>query len=206
MNGIRPQDLVGAIANESDLSGRDIGAIEIGDRFSLVEVPEAACIRLDRWYRSQEASRLALALHETLVLRDEEVEEGAEAGAVDVTLDSAVIADLFLRFVPCERGKTPAFAAGPFDALDAVQGSVESGAQAAAAGYGDLALQFQGQGVSQESAMRAIPSLEALRAKQAQVNQLAQAQWQASMSGTGSTGTDPLGDASTLAALGVPTG
>jgi ATP-dependent RNA helicase DeaD len=40
--GIRPQDLVGAIAGESDLSGRDIGAIEIADRFSLVEVPESA--------------------------------------------------------------------------------------------------------------------------------------------------------------------
>ena len=37
---IRPKDLVGAIANESRLSGRDIGAIEIADRFSLVEVPE----------------------------------------------------------------------------------------------------------------------------------------------------------------------
>jgi ATP-dependent RNA helicase DeaD len=40
--GIRPQDLVGAIANESSLSGRDVGAIEIADRFSLVEVPETA--------------------------------------------------------------------------------------------------------------------------------------------------------------------
>jgi ATP-dependent RNA helicase DeaD len=40
--GIRPQDLVGAIAGESGLAGRDIGAIEIADRFSLVEVPEAA--------------------------------------------------------------------------------------------------------------------------------------------------------------------
>jgi ATP-dependent RNA helicase DeaD len=37
--GIRPQDLVGAIANESRLSGREIGAIEIADRFSLVEIP-----------------------------------------------------------------------------------------------------------------------------------------------------------------------
>jgi ATP-dependent RNA helicase DeaD len=37
--GIRPQDIVGAIANESRLSGRDIGAIQIADRFSLVEVP-----------------------------------------------------------------------------------------------------------------------------------------------------------------------
>jgi ATP-dependent RNA helicase DeaD len=35
--GIRPQDIVGAIANESSLGGREIGAIEIADRFSLVE-------------------------------------------------------------------------------------------------------------------------------------------------------------------------
>ena len=40
--GMRPQDLVGAIAGESRLNGRDIGAIEITDRFSLVEVPESA--------------------------------------------------------------------------------------------------------------------------------------------------------------------
>ncbi|MFD8258880.1 DEAD/DEAH box helicase [Streptomyces griseoluteus] len=40
--GVRPQDLVGAIAGETRLSGRDIGAIEIADRFSLVEVPEEA--------------------------------------------------------------------------------------------------------------------------------------------------------------------
>jgi ATP-dependent RNA helicase DeaD len=40
--GVRPQDLVGAIAGESRLKGRDIGTIEIADRFSLVEVPESA--------------------------------------------------------------------------------------------------------------------------------------------------------------------
>jgi ATP-dependent RNA helicase DeaD len=40
--GIRPQDLVGAIAGESGIRGRDIGAIEISDRFSLVEVPDAS--------------------------------------------------------------------------------------------------------------------------------------------------------------------
>jgi ATP-dependent RNA helicase DeaD len=40
--GLRPQDLVGAIAGESGLNARDIGAIQITDRFSLVEVPEAA--------------------------------------------------------------------------------------------------------------------------------------------------------------------
>jgi ATP-dependent RNA helicase DeaD len=40
--GVRPQDLVGAITGESSLSGRDIGAIEIADRFALVEVPARA--------------------------------------------------------------------------------------------------------------------------------------------------------------------
>jgi ATP-dependent RNA helicase DeaD len=40
--GIRPQDLVGAIAGETRLSGRDIGAIEIADAFSLVDVPADA--------------------------------------------------------------------------------------------------------------------------------------------------------------------
>jgi ATP-dependent RNA helicase DeaD len=38
--GVRPQDLVGAIANEAGVAGALIGAIQIADRFSLVEVPE----------------------------------------------------------------------------------------------------------------------------------------------------------------------
>jgi ATP-dependent RNA helicase DeaD len=38
--GIRPQDLVGAITNEAGVRGSEIGAIEITDRFSLVEVSE----------------------------------------------------------------------------------------------------------------------------------------------------------------------
>ncbi len=37
--GIRPADLFGAITNEAKLPPRAIGAIEIADRFSLVEVP-----------------------------------------------------------------------------------------------------------------------------------------------------------------------
>ena len=40
--GVRPGDLVGAITGEAGLSGRDIGAIEIAQRFALVEVPAAA--------------------------------------------------------------------------------------------------------------------------------------------------------------------
>ncbi len=41
-DGLRPQDLVGAITGETRLDGRDIGAIEVAARFSLVEVPEGA--------------------------------------------------------------------------------------------------------------------------------------------------------------------
>jgi ATP-dependent RNA helicase DeaD len=39
---VRPGDLVGAIAGETGLRGRDVGAIEIAERFSLVEVPAGA--------------------------------------------------------------------------------------------------------------------------------------------------------------------
>ena len=38
--GVRPGDLVGAIANEAGLNSNVIGAVEVMDRFSLVEVPE----------------------------------------------------------------------------------------------------------------------------------------------------------------------
>jgi len=40
--GVRPGDLVGAITGETGLTGRDVGAIEIHQRFALVEVPESA--------------------------------------------------------------------------------------------------------------------------------------------------------------------
>jgi ATP-dependent RNA helicase DeaD len=38
--GIRPQDLVGAITGEAGITGRDIGAIDIADKFSIVEVAD----------------------------------------------------------------------------------------------------------------------------------------------------------------------
>jgi ATP-dependent RNA helicase DeaD len=38
--GVRPKDLVGAIAGESGVSGQAIGAIEVSDRFAIVEVPD----------------------------------------------------------------------------------------------------------------------------------------------------------------------
>ncbi len=38
-SGVRPADIVGAIANEAGVPGKEIGAIDIDERFSLVEVP-----------------------------------------------------------------------------------------------------------------------------------------------------------------------
>jgi ATP-dependent RNA helicase DeaD len=42
MSKIRPGDLVGAIANEAGVDSSLIGSIDITDKFSLVEVPDAA--------------------------------------------------------------------------------------------------------------------------------------------------------------------
>ncbi len=51
MAGVRPGDLVGAIANEAGIDSRDIGAIEIADKFSLVEVPDDAAEEVIRALR-----------------------------------------------------------------------------------------------------------------------------------------------------------
>ena len=39
--GIRPGDLVGAITGEAGVESRSLGTIEIGDRSSMIEVPDA---------------------------------------------------------------------------------------------------------------------------------------------------------------------
>lgn len=61
----------------------------------IVEVPREACLRLDRWFADQRAALAPLV-----------------SGGV-------VLADVFLAFVACERGLTPAFASGGFEALNA---------------------------------------------------------------------------------------
>ncbi len=69
----------------------------------IIEVPRAWCIRLGGWYNAQDVA---------------ELRQGLKGPPYN-----GVVADVFVRFVTCERGKTPAFASGPFDALDAVQPS-----------------------------------------------------------------------------------
>lgn len=53
--GVRPGDIVGAIANEADIPGRSIGAIEIYDHFTLVDVP------------TKESKRVMQALKDTRI-------------------------------------------------------------------------------------------------------------------------------------------
>ncbi len=43
---VRPQDLVGAIANEANIPGRSIGAIDILDTYTFVDVPEDTAQRV----------------------------------------------------------------------------------------------------------------------------------------------------------------
>jgi hypothetical protein len=69
----------------------------------IIELQRDACLRLDRWWA---------------YYRDNQ--PGALTQAFDATA-GAVVAHVFLQFEPCERGLTPAFATGPFDALNAVQ-------------------------------------------------------------------------------------
>jgi ATP-dependent RNA helicase DeaD len=70
--GIRPADLVGAIANEAGISSRDLGAIEITDRFSLVDVPEESADHIVETMR-----RTMLRGQKVLVRRDRDTDQTA---------------------------------------------------------------------------------------------------------------------------------
>src|SRR5690349_23506999 len=51
--GVRPGDIVGAIANEAGVPGKAIGSIDIYDRFTFVEIPAQ--------YRDQVLERMSRA-------------------------------------------------------------------------------------------------------------------------------------------------
>jgi hypothetical protein len=86
----------------------------------LIEVPRAACLRLDQWYDSLAGSQDQLDV-DALIAAHKQVDREITGRPGDPF--GAVVADVFLRFAACDRGKTPAFASGPFDALNAVQPS-----------------------------------------------------------------------------------
>lgn len=67
----------------------------------LIEVQNAVCIRLKKFLDGQSDSDLSLSLKD----------------AGDKTMQ--LVSDVFVRFVECDRGKTPAFADNDYDATDA---------------------------------------------------------------------------------------
>jgi hypothetical protein len=82
----------------------------------LIEVPGPVCLRLDKWYVEQPTGDLTAAFREPPF-------SGVLVEDFAAPFTGVVVADIFVQFVVCERGKTPALASGPFDALDAVQPS-----------------------------------------------------------------------------------
>ena len=86
----------------------------------LVEIPRPACLRLARWWdataQPDGGDALAAATHDNLG----RFVSARFAASGAVLPARAVVADVFIRFAACEVGLTPSFAAGPFDALNAV--------------------------------------------------------------------------------------
>lgn len=75
------------------------------DRYGrLIEIGSPQCIRLAPWFVAQDGRYLRAATHDS----------------PRTPLPQAVVADVFLAAESCGRGKTPSFASGPFDALDAL--------------------------------------------------------------------------------------
>lgn len=93
------------VENEQVVVGAGLAIDGIG---RLIEVPSKYSIRLKRWLDAQNtddnSDHLRSAYHSTV-----------DGGVI--------VVDVMIRFRVRERGKTPAFATGAFDALDAVQPS-----------------------------------------------------------------------------------
>lgn len=88
----------------------------------LVEITRPACLRLARWFEGETARDGGDTLRRA-ALRNLDRFISARARSGTPLPERAVVADVYVRFVACERGLTPSFAAGPFDALDAVSAS-----------------------------------------------------------------------------------
>lgn len=91
-------------ADDAELELHVAAGIAIDRYGRLIEIPEPWCIRIARWFAGQSTAQLRAAVQR----------------APRVPVPVAVVVDVFLGALSCGRAKTPAFASGPFDALDAV--------------------------------------------------------------------------------------
>ncbi len=83
----------------------------------LIEVPRRASLRLRRWYEFIASIAADNVADDATDLR------AAFRADPNFAPLGVVVADVFLSFHACDRGLTPAFASGPFDALNATQPS-----------------------------------------------------------------------------------
>ena len=79
----------------------------------LIEIRRTQCIHIVRWLAEREAQR-ASSLDRIAVI---------DAVREDLPGAKRLVFDVFARFAICPHGKTPAFAAGPFNATDFVVAS-----------------------------------------------------------------------------------
>jgi hypothetical protein len=91
-------------ADDPELELSVAPGLAIDRRGRLIELRAPQCIRLARWFAAETTPALRAAIHRS----------------PRVVVPVAVVVDVFLAALTCARGKTPAFATGPFDALDAV--------------------------------------------------------------------------------------
>lgn len=87
----------------------------------LIELQRPACLRLQRWWNAEMAIKGGSLVNGSCAYDNNLARLLSARASNDLTLpDRAVIADVFLGFNACPRGLTPAFAQGPYDALNAV--------------------------------------------------------------------------------------
>jgi hypothetical protein len=91
-------------ASDAELELRVEPGLAIDRYGRLVEISSAQCISLARWFAAQTTPLLRSAVQR----------------APRAPFAAAVVVDVFLSAHDCPRAKTPSFATGPFDALDAV--------------------------------------------------------------------------------------
>ena len=98
-DGVRPSNIVGAIANEAGISGSDIGAIDIQSTFSTIDLPEGMPKEvfqlLQKTWVSGKQLRIKLvsgraAVGKRGVKAGRNVGVGREAGSDDERLDRAI--------------------------------------------------------------------------------------------------------------------
>ncbi len=90
----------------------------------IIEIPRPACLRLGRWFDEKFAADGGDQLRQASYDNPGRFLSPRFASEATGTVPArAVVADVYVRFITCEKGFTPSFAAGPFDALDAVSTS-----------------------------------------------------------------------------------